>query len=148
MLRMGLLALLWGSSFLWIKLALGGLAPVQIAFGRLVLGAAAVGVLCWVGRQRLPRDRRTWLKLLVPGLFGNALPFTLFGIGEQTVDSGVAGVLNATMPLWALLIALMIRSEVRPGAMRLTGLLLGFAGTVVIFSPWQSGGVANWGALA
>ncbi|MGH3439376.1 MAG: DMT family transporter, partial [Sciscionella sp.] len=44
--------------------------------------------------------------------------------------------------------ALMIRSEVRPGAMRLTGLLLGFAGTVVIFSPWQSGGVANWGALA
>jgi drug/metabolite transporter (DMT)-like permease len=101
-----------------------------------------------VTRTKLPRDRKIWSRMVVPALFGNAIPFTLFGLGERTVDSGVAGVLNATTPLWALLITLVIGTERRLGAVRLTGLLLGFAGTLVIFAPWHAAGLASWGALA
>jgi len=142
------LALIWGSSFLWIKMALGGLSPIQIALIRLVLGAAVIIGLAMLTRTKLPRDRKIWSRMVVPALFGNAIPFTLFGLGERTVDSGVAGVLNATTPLWALLITLVIGTERRLGAVRLTGLLLGFAGTLVIFAPWHASGLASWGALA
>jgi drug/metabolite transporter (DMT)-like permease len=142
------LALIWGSSFLWIKMALGGLSPIQIALIRLLLGAAVIIGLALLTRTKLPPDRKIWSRMVVPALFGNAIPFTLFGLGERTVDSGVAGVLNATTPLWALLITLVIGTERRLGAVRLTGLLLGFAGTLVIFAPWHAAGLASWGALA
>jgi drug/metabolite transporter (DMT)-like permease len=146
--RMGVLALLWGSSFLWIKLALNGLAPVQVTLIRCVLGAAVLWGMCHFARQRLPRDRATWRRLVVAAFFCNALPFALFSIGEQTVDSGVAGVLNATTPLWSMLIGLALGTERGLSPIRLGGLLLGFAGTVLIFAPWNQAGLASWGALA
>ncbi|XGP79142.1 DMT family transporter [Actinokineospora auranticolor] len=144
---MGILALLWGSSFLWIKLALPGLSPVQITVARCALGAVVVVTLCYLGRNRLPRDRRTWGHLVVAALFGNAIPFALFAVGEQTVSSGVAGVLNATTPLWALLIGILIGTERGLKPVRLGGLLLGFAGTLLIFAPWAQAGLASWGSL-
>jgi drug/metabolite transporter (DMT)-like permease len=144
---MGVLALLWGSGFLWIKLALTGLTPVQVTVLRCVLRAGVLLVLCWSARQRLPRDRGTWGRLAVAALFCNTLPFALFGIGEQTVDSGVAGVLNATTPLWSLLIGV-ATGDRRPHPVRLVGLLLGFCGVLVIFAPWHGSGLTNWGALA
>lgn len=143
---MGLLALFWGSSFLWIKMGLASFTPVQMTFVRLVLGAAVLVALCWGGGRRLPRDRRLWGHLTVAALIGNAIPFTLFGIGEQTVDSGVAGVLNATTPLWVLLIAIVLRTERGLSATKISGLVLGFLGTLLIFSPWEAE-VASWGAL-
>lgn len=146
--RMGLLALFWGSSFLWIKLALHGLSPVQITLVRLVAGGGLVFVLCLLTRERLPRGRRVWGHLVVAAIFGNVLPFTLFGVGERTVDSGVAGVLNATTPLWALVIGILVGTERRLTPVRIGGLLLGFAGTLLIFAPWQSAGLVSWGALA
>ena len=148
LIRMGLLALFWGSSFLWIKLALHGLSPVQITLVRLVTGGGLVLVLCLIARERLPRERRTWVHLAVAAIFGNVLPFTLFAVGERTVDSGVAGVLNATTPLWAFLIGILVGTERGLTAVRVGGLLLGFAGTLLIFAPWQAAGLASWGALA
>jgi drug/metabolite transporter (DMT)-like permease len=142
------LALIWGSSFLWIKLALGGLSPVQVALVRLVLGAAVIIGLAILTGTKLPRDRAIWSRMVVPALFGNAIPYILFALGERSVDSGVAGVLNATTPLWALLITLVIGTERRLGAVRLIGLLVGFAGTLVIFAPWHAAGLASWGTLA
>ncbi|KAA2263418.1 DMT family transporter [Solihabitans fulvus] len=145
---MGVLALLWGSGFLWIKLALTGLSPAQIAVLRCALGAAVLAALSRRARQRLPRDRSTWRRLVVAAFFCNALPFALFAIGEQTVDSGVAGALNATTPLWSLLIGVALGTERGLGPVRLGGLLLGFTGTLLIFAPWQRAGLASWGALA
>lgn len=144
--RMGLLALFWGSSFLWIKMGLASFTPVQMTFVRLVLGAGVLVILCYAGRNRLPRNRRLWGHLLVAALFGNAVPFTLFAVGERTVDSGVAGVLNATTPLWALLIGIMLRTERNLSPVKLAGLVLGFAGTLLIFSPWEAS-FASWDAL-
>ena len=146
--RMGVLALLWGSSFLWIKLALGGLPPAWISAVRCVLGALVVLGLCAWGRHRLPGSVRTWGHLTVAAFFGSALPFLLFAIGELTVDSGVAGVLNSTTPLWALLIGIVIGTDRGLSPVRLGGLLVGFAGTVLIFAPWQTTGLASWGAVA
>jgi drug/metabolite transporter (DMT)-like permease len=139
--RMVVLALLWGSGFLWIKLALTGLTPVQLTVIRCALGA---GVLLLARGQRLPRDRATWRHLLVAAFFCNALPFALFAVGEQTVDSGVAGVLNATTPLWSLLLA--AKAGLRPT--RVAGLLVGFTGVLLIFAPWRQAGLVSWGAVA
>lgn len=146
--RMGVLALFWGSSFLWIKIALTGLSPVQIALVRTVLGAAVVAGLLFARGQRLPRGRAVWGHLAIAAVFGNVIPFVLFAVGEETVDSGVAGVLNATTPLWALAIGLAFGFEKQRNAARLAGLVLGFAGTLLIFAPWQKAGLASWGALA
>ncbi|WP_435068674.1 DMT family transporter [Amycolatopsis thermoflava] len=145
---MGVLALLWGSAFLWIKLALRGFTPIEIAVLRSVLGAAVLFVLARIAGQRMPRGRVMWGRLAVAAFFCNAVPFALFSIGEQTVDSGIAGVLNATTPLWSLLIGLVLGAErgIRPA--RLGGLLLGFAGVLLIFAPWQRAGLFGWGALA
>src|SRR5919201_988141 len=93
--RLALLALLWGSSFLWIKLALDGLSPVQLVLVRLALGAAA--------------------------LVANAIPYLLFAIGEQTVSSSLAGALNATTPLWTLGIGLAAHTERQVTTTRVVG---------------------------
>lgn len=147
---MGVLALLWGSGFLWIKISLEqGLSPVWITFVRCLLGAGVLVGLAAAAGQRLPRDRGTWGRLLVAAFFCNALPFLLFSVGEQTVDSGVAGVLNATTPLWSLLIGLGLGTERRPGAAGAGGLLLGFAGVLLIFAPWSAGaGLMSAGVIA
>ncbi|MET9372592.1 DMT family transporter [Streptomyces sp. NPDC002992] len=148
--RMGVLALLWGSGFLWIKLALDhGLTPGWITFVRCLLGAGVLVVLAYAAGQGLPRERGTWGRLVVAAFFCNALPFFLFGVGEQTVDSGVAGVLNATTPLWSLLIGLGLGTERPLSAARLGGLVLGFAGVLLIFAPWSGGGgLMSLGALS
>ncbi|GLZ30423.1 multidrug transporter [Lentzea sp. NBRC 105346] len=145
---MGVLALLWGSSFLWIKIALSGFSPVQISLIRTVLGAGVLLALLGSLRQSLPTSWTTWKHMLVVAFFGCAVPFTLFAVGGKTVDSGVSGVLNATTPLFALLIGLAIGLEKWSNVVRLTGLVLGFAGVLLIFAPWQKAGLASWGAVA
>lgn len=146
--RIGVLALLWGSGFLWIKLALTGLSPVHLTLVRCALGALTLLALAFAARQRLPRDRATWGRLVIAAFFCNALPFALFGIGERTVDSGVAGVMNATTPLWSLLIGVALGTDRRLTPVRLLGLALGFGGVLVIFAPWQQAGLLSTGALA
>ncbi|RZQ64029.1 DMT family transporter [Amycolatopsis suaedae] len=148
LLRMAALALMWGSSFLWIKLALNAFSPVQLVLGRVALGAAVLIGLVYLRRGRLPGRGPIWGHLTVAALLHCAVPFTLFAIGEQTVDSGITGVINSTTPLWALLTAVLWRMDRDLSATRLTGLLLGIAGTVVIFAPWQASGLVSWGALA
>ncbi|MGM1064686.1 DMT family transporter [Saccharothrix sp. Mg75] len=139
------MALLWGSAFLWIELALTGFAPAGIATARCALGSAVLLVLARRSRQRLPRG--LWGHLAVAALFCNAVPFLLFGIGQQGVDSGTAGALNATTPLWSLVIGLLLGTERRTTPVRVLGLLLGFGGVLLIFAPWREG-LTGWSALA
>ncbi|MGC4769245.1 DMT family transporter [Micromonospora sp. DT44] len=146
---MAALALLWGSSFLWIKLALRGFNPVQIVFARLLLGFVVLAPIALSRGLRFPRERHVWWHLLVAGLVSNAVPYVLFGIGEATVGSNVAGVLNATTPLWTLLLALLVGVDRAVTVKKAAGFALGFLGVVVIFSPWESASeIASWGGLA
>lgn len=146
--RVGLLALLWGSTFLWIEVALRTLQPAQVTASRCTVGALVLLIAARVRGLRLPRDLATWRHLVVAAVFCNALPFTLFSLGQRTVDSGLAGVLNATTPLWSALIGLAIGTERRLGLARVGGLVLGFGGTVTIFAPWEDSSAMGWGAVA
>ena len=148
LLRIAALALMWGSSFFWIKLALDAFSPVQLVLARLVLGAAVLLALCLLGRHSLPSNRRTWWHLLVAAFFHNALPFTLFAIGETTVDSGITGVLNSTTPLWVLVVAPFLRVSNKMNPARIAGLVIGLGGILLIFAPWQASGLLSWGSLA
>lgn len=148
LLRIGALALMWGSSFFWIKLGLAAFNPVQLVLARVALGAAVLVGLCYLGRDRLPSGRRVWGHLAVAAFFHNALPFLLFAYGELTVDSGITGVLNATTPLWVLVAAPMLGAHTRMTAVRVAGLVVGLAGILLIFAPWQASGLLSWGALA
>ncbi|RPE26652.1 EamA-like transporter family protein [Streptomyces sp. Ag109_O5-1] len=86
--RVAVLALLWGSTFLWIELALRGLSPLQVTFARCALGALVLLVACYVTGHRLPAGVAVWRHIVVAAFFCNALPFALFSVGQQTVGSG------------------------------------------------------------
>jgi drug/metabolite transporter (DMT)-like permease len=111
---------------------------VQLVLVRLALGAVVLVAVVRIRRLRLPHDRTTWLHLTVAALVANAIPYLLFAIGEQTVSSSLAGALNATTPLWTLGIGLAARTERQVTARRLVGLLVGFAGALVILAPWNA----------
>jgi drug/metabolite transporter (DMT)-like permease len=138
LLRIGLLALIWGSAFLWIKLADRGFSPAEVTFARLALGAAVLFAVMLTRREKVPRSVRLWATIVVAALFANAVPYLLFAIAEQTVNSSTAGVINATTPLWTVVLALAVRHQKTMSKWQGAGLIVGFAGAVLIFSPWQA----------
>jgi drug/metabolite transporter (DMT)-like permease len=145
-LRLALLALLWGSNFLLIKVGVRGLSPVQLTLARLALGAIVLVAFVAARREPLPRTAALWGHLAVAALVANVVPYFLFGWGEQRVTSAVAGSLNATTPLFTLAIARATGTERRMGPARTVGLLVGFAGAVVALAPWRTGAFTDLGA--
>ncbi|TDT39243.1 drug/metabolite transporter (DMT)-like permease [Streptomyces sp. BK208] len=136
-LRFGLLSLVWGFSFLFMKVGTESFAPFQVTLGRLVFGTAVVAVAMAVKRERLPRGTWTWVHLAVAGLLLNALPFSLFAFSELTIPSSLAGICNATSPLWGMALSLVALSEDRPTRRRVAGLGIGFLGVLTVLGVWQ-----------
>jgi drug/metabolite transporter (DMT)-like permease len=132
-----LLSATWGSSFLFIKVLDRHWPALWVAFGRVALGAATLLLLAALRRERLAFDRRTWLHLLVVAALFNAIPFALFAYGEKHVASIVAGLWNATAPLWVIVFALAAFPEEHPSPRRVAGLIVGFAGVAVLLGPWH-----------
>ncbi|HYZ38085.1 MAG TPA: DMT family transporter [Pseudonocardiaceae bacterium] len=97
-LRLALLALIWGSSFVWIKIGLRGFTPMQVVFLRLLLPAGVLLLICRLRGLRLPRELVVWAHFAVAATVGNVLPFFLLGVGERSIDSALAGILTATTP--------------------------------------------------
>ncbi|MGV9255453.1 DMT family transporter [Streptomyces sp. NPDC003697] len=135
--RFAFLSLVWGFSFLFIKVGTQSYAPFQVTLGRLVFGTAVLAVVMAVKRERLPRGVRTWAHLAVAGFFLNALPFSLFAYSELTIPSTLAGICNATSPLWGMGLSLVALSEDRPTRVRVAGLGLGFLGVLTVLGAWQ-----------
>ncbi len=131
------LAAIWGCSFWWIKLGLDAFAPVQVAFVRLAIGALTLLLIAAVTRTPLPRARETWRHLFIASLLFNSVPFTLFAIGETEISSVLAGIINATTPLATLIVVLGAFPEEHPTRERIAGLLVGFAGVLVVIGVWQ-----------
>jgi drug/metabolite transporter (DMT)-like permease len=136
--RIGLLALIWGSGFLWIKVADRGFSAVEVTFARLALGAAVLFVIVVARREEIPRQARLWAHVVVAALFANAVPYLLFALAEQTVASSTAGIINSTTPLWTVVLALAVRHQKSVTGWQATGLIVGFAGAVLIFTPWRA----------
>ncbi|HYQ65545.1 DMT family transporter [Actinophytocola sp.] len=146
-LLIAILALVWGSNFLWIKVSLDAFSPTQVTAARMVLGALVLLTVIAVRREALPRDFTVWAHLVVAALVANVIPYLLFAVGETRVDSGIAGALNATTPLWTLVLAFAVRQSTRLRLLQVVGLVLGFVGSLLIFTPWDAGSVDALGAL-
>lgn len=149
-LRFAVLSVVWGFSFLLIKVGTQAYAPFQVAFGRVLFGALALLAVLLVRREPLPRGRRTWAHLAVAALLLNTAPFSLFSYAELSIPSSLAGICNATSPLWGMALSMVALSEDRPTRRRFAGLGLGFLGVLTVLGAWQgfSGIDAKGTALA
>ncbi|KUJ68321.1 hypothetical protein ACZ90_20395 [Streptomyces albus subsp. albus] len=136
-LRFAALALIWGFSFLFIKVGTEAFAPLYVTLGRMGFGTAVLAAVLVVKRERLPRGARVWGHLAVAAFFLNALPFSLFAYAELTIPSTLAGICNATSPLWGMVLAVVAVSEDRPNRQRVAGLGLGFIGVLIVLGAWQ-----------
>ncbi|HUG83920.1 MAG TPA: DMT family transporter [Euzebya sp.] len=125
------LALIWGSSFLFIAIGLDHFTPAQIAFLRISLGTAALAL---VPASRRGVRRRDWGRVALLGLLWMGIPFLLFPIAQQWIDSSLAGMLNGGVPLWAALVATLVARRLPPSGV-LWGLGAGFAGILLISLP-------------
>ncbi|WP_248241353.1 DMT family transporter [Microbacterium kunmingense] len=132
-----LAGVVWGSSFLFMKIALEGVGPGQVAWTRLILGALALGVIVAIRRERMPRSLRVWGHMTVLALSFCVIPFLLFSWAQQHVTSGLASIYNATTPIMtAIMAGLLLRVE-RLSREQIAGIALGITGVLVIIGPWQ-----------
>jgi drug/metabolite transporter (DMT)-like permease len=142
------LAGVWGASYLFIKVAVDEIEPAPMMFFRTALAALLLApfVLARTGaREGWEQLRGAWRPGLVLGLFNAALPFTLIAWGEKHIDSGVAAIANATVPLFVVLLAIRFQPSERATGARLGGILLGFVGVAVLAGAQPEGG---WWAAA
>ena len=129
-----LLGLIWGSSFLWIKIAVQEIGPFTLVAFRLLFGLIGLSIVMRLQKQSFPRSRKTLLAYLFMGVFQTALPFTLISWGETKIDSGLASILNGTMPLFTIVIAHFWLHDEKITLPRIAGLIVGFVGVVVLVS--------------
>jgi drug/metabolite transporter (DMT)-like permease len=137
------LAAIWGCSFLFISVGVRELHPMYLALGRVIAGSAVLLVILAFKREALPRDPRLWAHTFVIGAIGSAVPWTLFGYGEQRVPSLLAGIWNGITPLVVLPVAVLVFRTEKFTAQRVTGLLIGFLGMLVVLGAWNIEGGAD-----
>jgi drug/metabolite transporter (DMT)-like permease len=126
------LSLAWGSSFLWIKIALQEFEPITLVAFRLLFGISGLLVVAAYNQPNFPETRRVWGVLAVLGIVNTALPFLFITWGQQFIDSAVAAILNSTVPLFTMLMAHWYLQDDRLTLQRVIGLLSGFVGVVVL----------------
>ncbi|WP_370450309.1 DMT family transporter [Cryobacterium sp. TMS1-20-1] len=150
------MGLIWGSSFLFIKIALDGVSFGQVAWSRLVLGGLTLGLIVLVNRPRvnngpvLPREGVVWLHFLVIAITGCVIPHLLFAWAEQYVSSSLASIYNAVTPIMTALLATLAFRVEKLARAQVAGVMLGIFGVVVIIGPWQYSSLTGdfWGQLA
>ena len=130
-----LLAGLWGGSFLFNEIALREMAPLSVVVWRVGCGAAVLWLVVLLGGYDVPRDIGVWGGFVVLGALNNALPFFLIVWGQARIDSGLAAILNATTPMFGLVLAHFLTTDERITALRALGLGFGLAGVVVLVGP-------------
>jgi drug/metabolite transporter (DMT)-like permease len=140
-------AVIWGSSFIFIKVAVGAMHPLWVAAVRLLIGTATLLAILVIIRDKLPRDRGLWRRMVLPGVLGSAIPFALFAYGEERISSIAAGIWNATTGLWVLPFAVLVFRTERFRVRSAFGLALGFAGVLVVLGFWEAEGTGLTGQL-
>lgn len=128
------LGLIWSSSFLWIKIAVQEMSPITLVAYRVLFGLLFGVVVIMIQRVSLPRDIKVWIPVLLLGISNVAIPFFLISWGEQSINSGVAAILDATVPLFSLVIAHFLLEDDKMTTPKVVGLLIGFAGVIILMS--------------
>ena len=129
---LGLLSILWGGSFLFIEVAVRELAPFTLVLGRVAVAALILLLVLKMTGRPFPFARSTAFPFLVLALLNNAIPFSLFAWGQQHIAIGLASILNATTPLWAVLTAHLFTQDERATPLKVTGVAVGFAGVAAM----------------
>lgn len=128
------LGTIWSSSFLWIKIGVQEIGPMALVAFRMLFGAVTAVIIGVYQGVEWPRDWKTWGIFAILGPTSLAIPIFLISWGEQTIDSAVASILNATVPLFTIVIAHFLLHDDKMTVQKVLGLLIGFAGTVVLLS--------------
>lgn len=144
------LSLLWGGSFFFIGIAVKELPPVTIVTLRVSLAATALLIVCRIMGLHLPRQWAVWRAFFGMGLLNNIIPFCLIVWGQTHIASGLASILNATTPLFTVIVAHFLTADEKMTGNKLAGVLIGFAGVATMIGPAAFGGAISglWGQVA
>jgi drug/metabolite transporter (DMT)-like permease len=129
------LSILWGGSFLFNGIAVKELPPLIIVAARVGLAALVLLLVMRIAGQAMPRDRRVWGAFFMMGILNNILPFSLIVWGQTQIASGLASILNATTPLFTVLVAHMLTTDEKMTPNRVAGVIIGFAGVAIMIGP-------------
>jgi drug/metabolite transporter (DMT)-like permease len=132
---LGILAAIWGGAFLFIGIAVKHVPPLTYVWLRLTIAAIAMWTYLKVRGHSLGLPKQVWGAILLLALLNNALPFTLFGWGQTHIASGLASILNATTPIWGVVVAHFLTHDERMSPRKLAGVLLGFGGVATMIGP-------------
>ena len=132
---LGILALIWGGAFVFIGIAVRHVDPLTYVWLRLTIAAGAMWIFLKVRGEPLGLPREVWGSILLLALLNNALPFTLFGWGQTHIASGLAAILNATTPIWGVIVAHILTQDEKMNPRKIAGVLLGFAGVATMIGP-------------
>ena len=135
-----ILSILWGGSFFFSKVAVAELGPFTIVLARVGIGAIALNLVVIATGRRMPTSLKTWGSFLIMGAINNLIPFSLIFWGQTQIASGLASILNASAPLWTVLLAHVLTKDERLTPSRLLGVLFGLGGAVVVIGPDALGG--------
>jgi drug/metabolite transporter (DMT)-like permease len=132
---LGTLAVIWGGAFLFIGVAVRHVPPLTYVWLRLTIAAAAMWVFVRAKGHEMGLPRKVWGSIILLAFLNNALPFTLFGWGQTHIASGLASILNATTPIWGVVVAHFLTRDERMTPRKLAGVLLGFGGVATMIGP-------------
>ena len=132
---LGLLGLIWGAAFFLARVAVAEIAPLTLVFYRVALAALTLHVVLALGKRSVWPYRGRWRDFLGMGLLNNAVPFSLLFVGQTALGAGFASILNATMPIWTVVIAHVLTRDERMRGASVAGIMLGFLGVVVMLAP-------------
>jgi drug/metabolite transporter (DMT)-like permease len=141
-----LLSIFWGGSFFFVEIALRGFQPFALVFLRVLIAALILLAVIYIRGQRMPASLKTWGAYFVMGALNNAIPFCLIVWGQTRIDSGVASILNATTPIFTVLLAHFLTSDENLTVQKLLGVLIGFFGVYMMMSPELKNGF-SWRGL-
>ena len=137
------LTIVWGMSFYFIKISGSNLSPLQIAFGRVALGALTVLIILLIIKQKLPNTRKAWVRANIAGFLQHTAPFALIAYGETQITSVLAGITNAATPLWTALFSMAFIPKDRISRNEYLGVLTGFVGVLVLIGIWEGNSGEN-----
>lgn len=145
-----LLSVIWGGSFIFAKIAVAEVPPLTIALSRVVLAALALHLVRLTLNLPAPRDAGFWRDALIMGLLNNAIPFSLIFWGQKEIGAGLASILNATTPLFTVIVAHFFTTDERAGPLKIAGVLIGIVGVAVMIGSDVAGGFGHhlWSELA
>ena len=142
-----LVSVFWGSSFLFMKVAVESFSAAQVMVTRLTLGALVLVSIMLVTRRRWPRGARTWRSLLIISVFLCVIPFTLYAWASNYIPSGLTSIYTAATPVATLILGLIVLPQEKANGFRIAGLGISALGVVVLAAPWTFDLTTNDGTL-